>query len=261
MAKAIEFDDVADIYDYYVNVDLDIPFFVEELRARKGDVLELMCGTGRVSLPLLKNGVSLTCVDYSSKMLDKLGDKLSANQLQARLVHADVCQMELGRQYETVFIPFNSFMELVGAEKQIAALQSINSHLIDEGLFICTLHNPAVRAGLANGERVFRGQFALPGKQFLRLHSEEHIIPGQSLIKGSQYFTVCNEQGQLLLERRLDICFSLVDKEAFEQMARAAGFSVENLYGNYDRSEFSAEESPFMIFLLKKSLRRQPENP
>lgn len=261
MAKAIEFDDVADIYDYYVNVDLDIPFFVEELGARKGDVLELMCGTGRVSLPLLKNGVSLTCVDYSLKMLAKLREKLIENNLSAHLVHADICRMDLGRQYNTVFIPFNSFMELVGVEKQAMALQRIHSHLSDEGLFICTLHNPTIRKGLASGERVFRGKFALPGEQVLRLHSEEHIIPGQSLIKGSQYFTVCNEQGQPLLERRLDICFSLVEKEVFEQMAKAAGFCVKNLYGNYDRSEFSVGESPFMIFLLTKSLNNQPENP
>ncbi|MEN6389857.1 MAG: class I SAM-dependent methyltransferase [Syntrophomonas sp.] len=261
MAKAIEFDDVADIYDYYVNVDLDIPFFLEELGNLRGEALELMCGTGRVSLPLLKKGISLTCVDYSLKMLDKLREKLLENELQAHLVHADICRMDLGRQYKTIFIPFNSFMELVGPEKQTAALQRIHSHLSDEGLFICTLHNPAIRTGLANGEKVFRGKFTLPGKHILLLHSEEHIVSGQSLIKGTQYFTVCNEQGHPSLERHLDICFSLVEKEAFEQMAREAGFSVKSLYGNYDRSDFSAEESPFMIFLLKKSLGHQPENP
>lgn len=256
MVKAIEFDDVADIYDYYVNVDLDIPFFREELGSRGGEILELMCGTGRVSLPLLKSGVSLTCVDYSFKMLDKLRDKLLENNLQAHLVHADICQMDLGRQYDTVFIPFNSFMELVGEEKQAAALQRTHSHLTDQGLFICTLHNPALRAGLASGEKVFRGEFALPGERVLMLHSQEHVLPGQSIIKGTQYFTIYDNQGEQLLERSLDICFSLVEKEGFEQMAREAGFSVQSLCGNYDRSEFAPEKSPFMIFFLKKQLNK-----
>lgn len=253
MQKAIEFNDVADIYDYYVNVELDLPFFLEELGIREGEILELMCGTGRVSLPLLKTGVSLTCVDYSIKMLDKLRDKLLENSLQANLVHADVCQMDLGRRYETIFIPFNSFMELVGREKQAAALARIYAHLSDEGLFICTLHNPLKRTGLATGEKVFRGEFSLPSEQILLLHSQEHLVPEQSQITGTQYFTICSKRGQPLLERRLNICFSLVEKEEFVQIAGEAGFSVQNLYGNYDRSQFSAQESPFMIFLLRKT--------
>lgn len=252
MAKAIEFDDVADIYDYYVNVELDIPFFLEEIGVRKGEVLELMCGTGRVSLPLLKKGVNLTCVDYSLKMLDKLREKLLKNQLRSNLVHADICEMDLGRQYDTIFIPFNSFMELAWREKQAAALNRIHSHLTGDGLFICTLHNPLIRTRLASGQRVFRGQFTLPDEQLLMLHSEEHIVSDQSIIEGTQYFTIFSKEGKLLLERNLDIRFSLVPKETFEQMAKEAGFSVQSLYGNYDRSEFSHEESPYMIFCLRK---------
>lgn len=260
MDKPIVFDDVADIYDYYVNVDLDIPFFLEELGARGGEVMELMCGTGRVSLPLLKNSVTLTCVDYSLKMLDKLRDKLHENNLQAHLVHADICQMDLGRQYATIFIPFNSFMELVGKEKQTAALRIIYSHLTSDGLFICTLHNPALRTRLASGEKVFRGEFALPGERVLRLHSQEQVVSGQSIIKGTQYFTIYDHQGKQLLERSLDICFSLVDKKGFEQMANEAGFSVQSLYGNYDRSGFDPEKSPFMIFFLNKRPYLDSEN-
>jgi len=106
MEKPIKFDDVADIYDYYVNTDLDISFYLEEFRMPTGAILELMCGTGRVSLPLLKNGVSLTCVDYSAKMLERFQEKLVRNNLQARLVEADICFLELGERFGTIFIPY-----------------------------------------------------------------------------------------------------------------------------------------------------------
>ena len=42
--------------------DLDVGFYVEE-------ATKLMCGTGRVSVPLLEAGVDLTCVDASERML------------------------------------------------------------------------------------------------------------------------------------------------------------------------------------------------
>ena len=68
--KNIDFGFVADLYDSYVNVSFDIPFYQSLCKGYHGNILELMCGTGRVSLPLIKDGVQLTCVDYSKEMLD-----------------------------------------------------------------------------------------------------------------------------------------------------------------------------------------------
>ena len=64
MSQTIPFDSVADLYDSYVCVDFNIPFWLNELGQREGRVLELTSGIGRVSLPLLRVGVNLTCVDY-----------------------------------------------------------------------------------------------------------------------------------------------------------------------------------------------------
>jgi len=65
----IDYDRVADVYDLYVTSDLDVGFYIQEAGKVRGKVLELMCGTGRVSIPLLEAGVDLTCVDASAGML------------------------------------------------------------------------------------------------------------------------------------------------------------------------------------------------
>ncbi len=253
MDKPIVFDDVADIYDYYVTADLDIPFYLQEFKIKGNcDILELMCGTGRVSLPLLKQGNSLTCVDYSARMLDKFQDKLIKNNLEAHLVEADICHLDLGKRFNDIFIPFNSFMELIGESKQMAALERINAHLTDNGMFICTLHNPVLRARLATGEKVLRGKFSLPDDQTLELHSEEYIDAEPSLIKGTQYYAIYNQKGEQLAERQLNICFSLIEKEQFERLVSQAGFNIHKLYGNYNREEFDSHKSPFMIYFLCK---------
>ena len=67
---------VAGLYDTYVNTTFDVPFFLNEAKGVSGEVLELMAGTGRVSIPLIKAGVRLTCVDRSSAMLTILEEKL-----------------------------------------------------------------------------------------------------------------------------------------------------------------------------------------
>ena len=42
---------VAALYDAAIQVDFDLPFYLEQARGLSGPILELMCGTGRVSLP------------------------------------------------------------------------------------------------------------------------------------------------------------------------------------------------------------------
>lgn len=60
MSEAL-FDRVARFYDYE-NEDLierinDIPFYIEYAKKCGGEVLELACGTGRVLIPLAKEGI------------------------------------------------------------------------------------------------------------------------------------------------------------------------------------------------------------
>ena len=90
MNKSIDFGTVADLYDVYVQWEVDIPFFRELSADATGEVLELMSGTGRLSIPLLQHGVRLCCVDYSAEMLEVLKLKLRKYNLTADVHEQDV---------------------------------------------------------------------------------------------------------------------------------------------------------------------------
>src|SRR5512142_804452 len=93
--KSIDFDLVADYYDVSVTVNADQAFWNIESRGIDGPVLELMSGTGRVSLPLIRAGTELTCLDYSAGLLAVLRRKLESEGLHATLVHADARRFDL----------------------------------------------------------------------------------------------------------------------------------------------------------------------
>jgi SAM-dependent methyltransferase len=120
-------------------------WLVQEARKASGEVLELMCGTGRVSLPLVEAGVSLTCVDSSPQMLNVLRQKLDARHLSANVQEMDVCALALPQRFDLLFIPFHSFSEILSPDDQHTTLEHVRDHLSDNGRFICTLHNPVVR--------------------------------------------------------------------------------------------------------------------
>ena len=69
------------LYDRDVTAEYDVPFFRSEVEAVKGPVLELMAGTGRLSLPLIEAGATSTCVDSSAGMLEVLSRKLARRGL------------------------------------------------------------------------------------------------------------------------------------------------------------------------------------
>jgi ubiquinone/menaquinone biosynthesis C-methylase UbiE len=47
----------------------DAPFYMEEAERARGSVLELACGTGRLTIPIAQNGVEIVGLDQSASML------------------------------------------------------------------------------------------------------------------------------------------------------------------------------------------------
>lgn len=245
----IDYDSVAEIYDLYVTADYDFQFFLSEARGVKGPVLELMAGTGRLSLPLIEAGVALSCVDSSQGMLDALARKLAGRGLHAEIHCMDVCRLELPHRYELAILPFQAFMEIVGEESQRAALASVFRCLAPGGRFLCTLHNPAVRRTQVDGVLRVVGRFPAEDGTLVVSGFE---TGGQPVVTRLQFFELFAADGRLLWKRLLPMEFAFVERDAFEGMARGAGFRVAGLYGSYDRAPFDPVRSPVMIWSLER---------
>ena len=248
---AMDYSQVAHWYDTYVKTDLDVAFFVQE--AQYCDrVLELTSGTGRLSIPLLEAGVSLTCVDNSPEMLAILRQKLAAKGLSANVYEMDMCELTLTEKFDLIIIPFNSFSEILRFDKQHQALTGIWNCLTDTGRFICTLHNPPIRLKSVNGQLMLRGKYSLPNEETLFLWSVEECDRYNSLVKGTQFWEVYDRNGVMQRKSFLDIQFYLHQQSEFQKLAESQGFHLVNLYGDYAYSEFQKETSPFMIWVLRK---------
>src|SRR5215212_9132183 len=88
-------DDYAPFYDWENAQTLgrrDVPFWRNLALNSGGTVLELGCGTGRISLPLARAGVPLVGVDRSTAMLAFARRRMARGRLhnQLRLVQADI---------------------------------------------------------------------------------------------------------------------------------------------------------------------------
>lgn len=248
MEKTIDFGPIADLYDYYTNVDFDIAFYKTLCRGRK-NVLELMCGTGRVSIPLIKEGIPLTCVDYSDEMLEILRMKIDDPQ-NVRIVCQDVCDLDLNDQYDLIFVPFNSFSEIVDPEKRRRALRRIYEHLTDNGIFFCSLYNPQYRISLADGTLRVIGTYDLGNETTLFMTGYNVFSPDLGTISGTQFYEIY-QSSRLEEKRCLDINFAVISKEEICGMAVREGFALKAAYGDYTPYHYD-ESSRFMNLLFVK---------
>jgi SAM-dependent methyltransferase len=251
--KSIEWDRVAPFYDIYTQATFDIPFFVQEATKLPGNVLELMAGTGRVSLPLVKAGVHLTCVDNAPEMLAVLRQKLAQEHLSAQVYNMDVCDLAFDKPFDLILLPFHSFGELISSDDQKRVLARIYEHLAPGGHFICTLHNPSQRLRSVDGQLRLVGTY--PGvdpQTTLLFWSVSTYDQAKNMVHGLQFYEHYDQRGMLQEKCMLPIRFALLQRAELESLAEASGFQIRSFYGDYTYAPFQEETSPYMIWVLGK---------
>jgi SAM-dependent methyltransferase len=100
----------------------------------KGPVLELGCGTGRVTIPLAARGIDLTGLDLSSHLVDYAQDK--ARDLPIQWVCQDVRNFHLATRYPLIFTYGAVFNHLLTRADQEAMLSRVYQHLAPGGKFL-----------------------------------------------------------------------------------------------------------------------------
>jgi SAM-dependent methyltransferase len=251
LSDRIPYDRIALLYDTCVPVTLDIPIFVEEAARAHGPVLELMAGTGRVSLPLVEAGIDLTCVDYSVEMLAVLRRKLYARGLKASLQRMDVRDLKLAQPFALIIVPLHAFTEVTDPDDERRVLARIHEHMADGGHFICTLHNPPVRLRSVTGVYGLWSKGHLPDGSTVLLWGTQTYE--KEIVTAEEFYEVYDQENLMQARRRLELSFRLLERAQFEAMATAAGFEVEALYGDYQRAPFEEASSPYMIWILRKA--------
>jgi len=149
------YDRIAPIYDEDMGVNnpgWDIAFYVGRARAARGWVLELGCGTGRITLPLAQAGCRVAGLDLSLPMLRELRRK-DAGFL---CFCADMRGFSLRARFSLIICPFSAFTYLVEDADQSAMLAAVREHLEPDGIFILDVFEPDARIDALPDDHVFQ---------------------------------------------------------------------------------------------------------
>jgi len=134
----------AECYDLWFGEEpfWDQAFFHQRLTQNGGRALEIACGTGRLLVPFLRDGLCVEGVDASEEMLAICGTKAATAGVTPVLHHQLMQDLALNRCYRTLFIPAGSFQILAERPEALAALQRFWEHLEPGGELLVTLAVP-----------------------------------------------------------------------------------------------------------------------
>src|SRR5262249_42225180 len=95
-------------------------------------VLELACGSGRLTIPLAEAGIQIMGLDLSEEMLNFATMKASERGVQVRVARGDVRSFHLDKAFKVIFIPAQSLTHLYTREDMEACFACVRRHLADE---------------------------------------------------------------------------------------------------------------------------------
>jgi ubiquinone/menaquinone biosynthesis C-methylase UbiE len=131
-------DEYAPFYDWENAQTLgrrDVPFWCRAALKAKGRVLELGCGTGRVTKPLARAGVDIVGIDRSASMLVRAITKSPTHPFtkSLRLVRGDIRALPFAaRSFSMVLAPYGILQSLTKPRDLAATLASV-ARIVERG--------------------------------------------------------------------------------------------------------------------------------
>ena len=257
-----EYMSIAELYDYVVpyRERQDVGFFVETAKESGGPVLEVGCGTGRVLIPTARAGVEISGLDLSTHMLEVCRGRLEAEpkevRSRVRLVQGDMRQFELAGTFRLVTLPFRPFQHLTTVEDQLACLGCIRRALAEGGKVILDIFNPRLESLVQTtfGEEISEEpEFSMPdGRKVIRRHKIVSRDEPNQINYVELIYYVSHADGR---QERLVQAFPMRYLFRFEaeHLLSRAGFEVEQLYADYDKSPYGSKYPGELIFVARKT--------
>lgn len=136
--------DRPDLYDLIAPADPVLErFYLDAALARPGPVLDLACGTGRLTIPLARAGKTVVGADLSAEMLRQAKSAASEQGIAIDLVQLDMRAFDLkGRKFDLIIVAMNSLLHLQDDDEFCGFCHSAARHLTADGRLIFDVFVP-----------------------------------------------------------------------------------------------------------------------
>jgi SAM-dependent methyltransferase len=210
----------------------DRRFFLELIRDRGEPVLDVGCGTGRLLLDYLAQGIDIDGVDNSAPMLALCRRKAQRLGLTPKVHLQSMAGLDLARRYRTIIVPSSSFQLLLDRDEAARALGAFHRHLQPDG----TLAMPIIVLDKAY-DRTWTAEAQLEDRATVRRTARERFDASRRIESTDDLYEVFRDGDLVRSERHLrdnatlawtpDELRDALERRGFADLEFLSGFTRE----------------------------------
>jgi SAM-dependent methyltransferase len=210
-------------------------------------ILELGCGTGRITIPLAKLGYAVTAIDYDDKMIAVFKQQ-TYDDKNINLILGDFLTSSYQQQFPLILLPCNTY-SLLSSDERKQLLEKVDASLEKFGCFAFSIPNPQMIESLPIESE--------PEIEMSILHpvSNQPVQISSGWKKEKNQITFTWIYDHLLptgeIEREgISLTHQISPIEIYFSELESQGFQY-NYYGDFERNPFN-EDSNYLIIEAKK---------
>jgi SAM-dependent methyltransferase len=256
---AAGWDDYAPFYDWENARTLgrrDVPFWRDVALNVGGPVLELGCGTGRISLPLARAGVPLVGIDRSAPMLARARQRVRRSRLAGSisLVRGDIRFLPFqspAAPFSMVLAPYGMLQSLLRERDLQATLAAVQRVLRSGGTFGVELVADLPSWAEYRRRVSLKGWRGSRGGAHVTLVESVRQDRARRLTIFDQEFT--ERHGRTAETRRFSLAFRTLSVPQMVRRLERAGFEITALLGDYKGAPWDPRAEVWVILAKKPS--------
>lgn len=239
----------ANIYDGLNTFLSDLQFYKNWMpKEVNAEILELCSGSGRLTIPLAKEGLKITGVDNSKTMLEEAKIKTKNEKLEISFILADIRNLDLTKKFDLIFIPFNSIHHLYDNQDLFDTIKVVEKHLKDNGLFIFDCYNPNIQyiTEAEKGKNKIAEYTTSDNRKVIIEQTMKYESKTQ--INRIEWHYFINDAFHSV--QNLDM--RMYYPQELDSYLKFSGFTILHKFGNFDEEKFNSK-SDKQIFVCVKS--------
>lgn len=234
----------ADFYDAEFK-DRSVEFnFYKELCGGVDNVLEVACGTGRITIPLAKSGIDITGTDISEDVIINARKNAVAAGVDMKFSVEDALFTK--GSYDLIFIATNAFQHLLSFEDALTFLKACRHSLLPNGRVVIDLQVP-------NVEKLSRKYSEVrPYKTFTYLGNKvvANLRGCYDNLTQLYRFDIEYNQSQEVIKKK-KVAMRMYYPQELRLLFNTAGLSIIQEYGDYNKSKLMSSSNK-QIYVLEK---------
>jgi len=225
-----------------------VSFYIKQAKKYGGPILELACGTGRIAIPIAKEGISIVGLDFSVKMLEQAKRNSKENNVEIEWIQADMTNFNLSRKFSVIIIPaaaLNWVLENKSIEK---CLTCIKDHLNQDGRFIFNVFNPNLEILQRDPSKKYDiDKYPDPdGKGTVVVTTSNYYNKATQISHITTYYSVRNDE--IVKNLNLRMFFP----QELDALLDYNGFKIDQKYGSFTEKTFDSESNWQIVICHKK---------